>query len=219
MSVYTYRNESYHYKTWIFSWSLNTFWASLICLYGAANLLTLCILETPKGGLWQQVITQKKCNIYYAAFHLGLHCLLLKIKTTFRDINITSRFRKFYLWPLNVHNGQSHTVVSICMGKFIIIQSILFDLILYMYVPVNNFSVMSGRVFLGWTSTKQGLMFLAQGHNAETLVRLKPTALRSPVKHSTTEMLRSNNTKSEIYILIYQAVLLLGQRLQDFQML
>ena len=30
----------------------------------------------------------------------------------------------------------------------------LFDLILY--VPVNNFSVMSGRVSLGRTSTKQG---------------------------------------------------------------
>ena len=29
-------------------------------------------------------------------------------------------------------------------------------LILILYVPVNNFSVMSGRVFLGWTSTKQG---------------------------------------------------------------
>ena len=29
----------------------------------------------------------------------------------------------------------------------------LFDLILY--VPVNNLSVMSGRVSLGWTSTKQ----------------------------------------------------------------
>ena len=32
---------------------------------------------------------------------------------------------------------------------------ILFDFILY--DPVNNFSVMSRRVFLGYTSTKQGL--------------------------------------------------------------
>ena len=30
----------------------------------------------------------------------------------------------------------------------------LFDLILY--IPVNNFSVMLGQVFLGWASTKQG---------------------------------------------------------------
>ena len=34
-------------------------------------------------------------------------------------------------------------------------------------------------------------MCLAQGHNAVTPVRLKPEAPRSPVKHSTTEPLRS----------------------------
>ena len=47
-------------------------------------------------------------------------------------------------------------------------------------------------VFLGWTSTKLGLMCLAQGRNtAVMLVRLEPTALRSRVKHSTTEPLCS----------------------------
>ena len=46
-------------------------------------------------------------------------------------------------------------------------------------------------VFLGWTSTKLGLMCLAQGHNAVTPMRLEPTALRSQVKHFTTEPLRS----------------------------
>ena len=35
---------------------------------------------------------------------------------------------------------------------------------------------MQGRVFLGLTSTKLGLMCLAQGHNAVTPVRLKPVA-------------------------------------------
>ena len=35
---------------------------------------------------------------------------------------------------------------------------------LILYVPVNDFSFMSGQVFLCWTSTKQGLMCLAQGH-------------------------------------------------------
>ena len=34
-------------------------------------------------------------------------------------------------------------------------------------------------------------MGLAQGHNAVTPVRLEPAASRSPVKHSTTEQLRS----------------------------
>ena len=65
----------------------------------------------------------------------------------------------------------------------------LFDLILY--YPVNNLSVKSGPVFLCWTSTKLGLMCLVQRHNTVTPVRLKPTALQSQVKHSTTEPLRS----------------------------
>ena len=48
----------------------------------------------------------------------------------------------------------------------------LFDLILY--VPVNSFSVMSGRVVLGLTSAKQRIKCLAQGHYAVAPVRLKP---------------------------------------------
>ena len=52
---------------------------------------------------------------------------------------------------------------------------VLFDLIIY--IPFNNYSVKSGWVFLGWTSTSQGLMCVAQGHNTMTLVRLNPTTL------------------------------------------
>ena len=54
--------------------------------------------------------------------------------------------------------------------------------------PITNLSVINGRVFLGWTSNKLGL-----GHNTVTPVRLEPAALRSRVKHSTTESLRSFN--------------------------
>ena len=57
--------------------------------------------------------------------------------------------------------------------------------------PSNNFSFKLGRVFLGWTSTKLGLMCLAQGHNSVTPVRLEPASLWSQVKHSTTEPLHS----------------------------
>ena len=57
--------------------------------------------------------------------------------------------------------------------------------------PINNLSVKQGQVFLGIASTKQGLMCLAQGHNA---VRLKPLALWSQVKHSTTEPLGSQKS-------------------------
>ena len=59
----------------------------------------------------------------------------------------------------------------------------LFDLILY--VPVNNFSVKSGRVFRG---TKQELMCIAQGHNTVPPVRLKPTTPWSRIKHFTTAL-------------------------------
>ena len=38
---------------------------------------------------------------------------------------------------------------------------------------------------------RDGLMCLAKGHNAVTLVRLKPATPRSRVKHSTTGPLRS----------------------------
>ena len=77
------------------------------------------------------------------------------------------------------------------------IPDAMFDWILY--VRVNNFSVMSRRVFLGWTSTKQGSMCLDQGHNAVTLARAEPAIPQSRVKHSVTESLRSCLT---VYTLI-----------------
>ena len=60
-------------------------------------------------------------------------------------------------------------------GVYLLIFFLFFFFIfsLILYVPVNNFSVMSGRVFLGLTSTEQGLICLAQGHNAWMPVRLK----------------------------------------------
>ena len=58
-------------------------------------------------------------------------------------------------------------------------------------VPVNYCSIMSGRVFLGWTSTKQVLMCHAQGHKAVTLVRLEPAVPRSRIKQSAIEPLHS----------------------------
>ena len=60
----------------------------------------------------------------------------------------------------------------------------LFDLILY--IPVKKISVMLVRVFLGLTSSKQGLMYLAQGHNTATPLRFNPMALRSTVNRFTT---------------------------------
>ena len=57
--------------------------------------------------------------------------------------------------------------------------------------PINNLSVIKGRVFLGWTSTKLGLMFLLKDTTQWRRWGLQPAAPRSRVKHSTTEPLRS----------------------------
>ena len=51
--------------------------------------------------------------------------------------------------------------------------------------PVNIFSVKSGRVFLGWTSTKQRIKCLAQGHNTVPPVRLEPALVRAAWTEST----------------------------------
>ena len=65
-------------------------------------------------------------------------------------------------------------------------QQDYYKLNLILYLPVNNFSVMS-EFFLGWTSTtcKQGLLNLAQGHSAVTLHSLEPATPPYLVKHST----------------------------------
>ena len=74
-----------------------------------------------------------------------------------------------------------HSNFVVCLCDFIL------------YIPVISFSVMLERVFLGCTSTKHGLMCLAQGHNTVLQVRLDPATPQSLVKLSTTEPLRSLN--------------------------
>ena len=78
-------------------------------------------------------------------------------------------------------SNEAHTVLFVCL--FVWFDSLRL---------INNLSVIKGWVFLGWTSTKLGLMCLAQGHNAVTSVRLEPVAPRSRVKHSTTKPLGSH---------------------------
>ena len=44
------------------------------------------------------------------------------------------------------------------------------------------------QVFLGWTSSKQRIKHLAQGHNTVPLVRIEPPTPWSQVKHSSAEL-------------------------------
>ena len=58
--------------------------------------------------------------------------------------------------------------------------------ILYLFVCFDSLRPSQQFFSYGLTSTKQGLMCLAQGHNTVMLVRLEPATPRSRVKHSTT---------------------------------
>ena len=47
-------------------------------------------------------------------------------------------------------------------------ETSIYLFVLILYTPVNNFSVMSGQIFLGRASAKQGKKCLDQGHNTVT---------------------------------------------------
>ena len=65
-------------------------------------------------------------------------------------------------------------------------------LVLRRKVPVNNFSVMSGRSHRSWVINQyfRGVKCLAQGHNTAA-VGIEPPTSRSGVRHSTTGPPRS----------------------------
>ena len=68
---------------------------------------------------------------------------------------------------------------------------VLFVCLIWFFTSHQQSLSYKGTGLPGWTSTKLGLLCLAQEHNAVTLVRLEPGAPRPQVKHSTTESLRS----------------------------
>ena len=139
------------------------------------------------------------CKNNHSKFFLQKMNVLKWIMVNFFKIsNIFLSVLKYYnvdYWGWNSQNSCQNSKQgrpwSDCFFRrtLVWVCTCLFDLILY--IAVNNFSTMSGRVFLGWTSYKQGLMCLAQGHNTVTPVMLEPAPPQPRVKHSTTEPLCS----------------------------
>ena len=90
-------------------------------------------------------------------------------------------------WLSYVHVSPKHlvrplqSIIYACLPVKHVLFVCLF--VLMLYVPVNNFSVMSGHVpvFLGWACSWQRIKCLAQGHNTVPLVSLEPATLRSQV--------------------------------------
>ena len=134
-------------------------------------------------------------NISYPSVYLQLSpdgpLCILRLQVTGYNFQ---KILYFFLWRLISSKPTVQTLMKCrIVGHFISVFTVcwnthfvLFDLILY--IPVNNFSAMSGWVFLDWTSTEQGLMCLAQGYNA---VMLEPANPWSRIKYSTTEPLHS----------------------------
>ena len=58
--------------------------------------------------------------------------------------------------------------------------------VLIIYIPVNNFSVMSGHIFPGWTNTKQRIKCLCSRTQCNASSEARTATPRSRVKHSTT---------------------------------
>ena len=158
------------------------------CLHDVLLLLVFCDSYSWCHGMVCSVWSCDCCITYFLKFWAlcfslslvhNLNTLPMQQMANWIFLCATSSAKKqsqktsFRSTLVNSPNISNITVFTVC----------LFDLILY--VPVINLSVMLGRVFLGWTSTKKGLMCLAQGHNAETLLRLEPAALQSRVNHST----------------------------------
>ena len=95
------------------------------------------------------------------------------------------------LWCRNYSSVRTNTRFTVphCWKSHVAAHIIIYTILthfrlpyLILYVPVNNFSEMSGRVFLCWTSTKQRKKCLAQGHNPVPPVRVNPTTHRSRVE-------------------------------------
>ena len=121
-----------------------------------------CIWETPKTGTFTNSEDPDEMQHY------------VKVKKIFRRKNTLS---------LKIYSPTPLDYVQWTIPNLLVLFG------LNLYCPVNNFSVMSGLIFMGLTSTKQGLLCLAQGHNTVTPVRLEPATPWSPVKLSTTEPL------------------------------
>ena len=120
---------------------------------------------------------------------------LARIDRSIVCINPIRRIGLIYRWPMNYKSlitflnktwrhchfwlaGQyRHTVVWMHkhLGKITIN---CFWLIWFFTSKSTMFQLCQDGVFLGWTSTKQGLMCLAYRHNAEPPVRLKPATYR-----------------------------------------
>ena len=149
------------YKHFVCHWSFTSFYLNL---------------GVPlKGIIWSQL--SWIYTVFWSPQPVRNHTVSIKTINPYNNKKFTSgltenHLKKNLVWTRSAYKGTYFA----CLNWFFTSQSTIFQLC-------------PGHVLVCWTSTKQGLMHLAQGHNAVKQVRLKPTTHRS--WHSTTEPLRS----------------------------
>ena len=106
---------------------------------------------------------------YSHAFISDLFVFFARVKRAMYTLNIESTVKGAFKKVWIVFNLFQHvfTVLQFIpkYGSSLQCTRVLV-FVLILYVPVNNFSVMSGWTFLGWTSNKQRMECIAQGHSA-----------------------------------------------------
>ena len=76
--------------------------------------LTICILETPTGVLWQTVKTQMKCHILR---HFIWFFTVYEDKIQSSGTDVHNNLEVFTCDPLKIYNGQSHPHCIYLYGK------------------------------------------------------------------------------------------------------
>ena len=111
----------------------------------------------------------------------------------------------FCYWKKNIFSLMKYSWHIIVWNFFVC----LFDLILY--VPSTIFQLY--RVGSSWVEPvlSKDKCVLLKDHNAVTPVRLEPAALRSRVKHSTTEPLRSQICICDYFLLLKEKSILVDE--------
>ena len=165
--LYTIRSKGItQFKTYI--------WGSILSIL----YLQMMFWFSTDAPVWSPLVTTFVCSshpIYCKQYGPRSDCSLIK-QVTFSGKKIVARTNyilpkyKLSAYPIKIRVVLKRIAVKFRL-KIKCEAYLIWLIVLMLYIPVNYFSAMPGRfpVFLGWSSTKQQIKCLAQGHNTVTL--------------------------------------------------
>ena len=138
-----------------------------------------------------QLLMHLRFSLFYKRMPVWFHNLKAKTQKSIPcplSVFLSKKILHIICWGKSFKNNLYKTLVRYWKKMIIIVC-----LFVWFFHPINNLSVIKGRVFLGWTSTKLGIMFLLKDTTQWRRWGSNSAAPQSRVKHSTTEPLRSKN--------------------------